>query len=265
VQVFIRGVNNELIRELVAHSLARGGKRLRPQVLLLCCELNGGSIEKAAGAALSVELVHTASLVQDDIIDDATIRRGGQPAAKAFGNLQAVMVSDYLISRAVEAIAPYGPRVVGWLGELGCALVEGELMDYDSGKTRIDEAGYWRLVSLKTARLFEISALMGVEIADPGSTGVQRCAMFGREFGMAYQLSDDLGEFKGSQKGKQSTYRARTLPRILSERLTRDEAVKECEREIGQHLNAALGALDGFPACRAGERLAELAKISCGV
>jgi geranylgeranyl pyrophosphate synthase len=166
-----------------------GGKRLRPLLVLLCAGAEGG--DGAVRAAAAIELVHMATLVHDDVLDAAPLRRGLPTVAAASGRERAVAVGDLLFSRAFALLAEHGDsRAVSLLAEASVALAKGELAQrHDAFDTAISEQRYLERCRLKTARLFECACRLGRD--------EDALAAFGAEIGLAFQLLDDVLDVAG--------------------------------------------------------------------
>jgi len=172
-----------------AATLGAGGKRLRPLLVLLCAGADGG--EAAVRAAAAIELVHMATLVHDDVLDDAPLRRGRPTVAATSGRDRAVAVGDLLFSRAFALLAAHGDaRAIALLARASVALARGELAQrqdaYDAG---LPEQRYLDRCRLKTGALFECACLLGRDDEALGS--------FGAEVGLAFQLLDDVLDVSG--------------------------------------------------------------------
>jgi len=170
-------------------TLSAGGKRLRPLLVLLCA--GGGGGPAAVRAATAVELVHMATLVHDDVLDDAPLRRGQPTIAATSGRAGAVAAGDFLFSRAFGLLAAAGDeRSIALLAEASVALAEGELAQrHDAFDASISEQRYLDRCRLKTARLFECACLLGRD-----APALRR---FGGEIGLAFQLLDDVLDVSG--------------------------------------------------------------------
>ncbi len=181
--------HGELLGGDVAATLDAGGKRLRPLLVLLCAGADGG--EEAVRAAAAIELVHMATLVHDDVLDDAPLRRGQPTVAAASGRERALAVGDLLFSRAFALLAEHGDaRSVSLLAEASVALARGELAQrQDAFDTGISEQRYLDRCRLKTAKLFECACRLGRD--------VDALAVFGAEIGLAFQLLDDVLDVSG--------------------------------------------------------------------
>jgi geranylgeranyl pyrophosphate synthase len=202
-------------------TLASGGKRLRPLIVLLCAGPDGG--ERAARAATAVELVHMATLVHDDVLDAAPLRRGLPTVAARSGRERAVATGDLLFSRAfAELGADGGQRQVELLSSASVALALGELAQRrDAYDTAVSHEAYLARCTLKTARLFECACLLG-RVGD-GMPEEPELAAFGREIGLAFQLLDDVldvsgpPERTGKARGTDLLDGTVTLPLILAQ------------------------------------------------
>ncbi len=172
-----------------AATLAAGGKRLRPMLVLLCAGQDGG--EASVRAATAIELIHMATLVHDDVLDQAPLRRGHPTVAASSGRGRAVATGDLLFSRAFGLLADAGDgRAVTLLAEASVALARGELTQrQDAFDLSISERRYLDRCRLKTAKLFECACLLGHD--DP------HLREFGAEVGLAFQLLDDVLDVAG--------------------------------------------------------------------
>jgi geranylgeranyl pyrophosphate synthase len=204
-------------------TLTAGGKRLRPILVLMAAGESSG--DRAVPAATAVELVHMATLVHDDILDGAPVRRGRPTVVARAGRDRALGVGDLLLSRAFAELAVDGrQQEVAELSSASVALALGELAQrHDAYDTSISEDRYLERCSLKTARLFESACRVG-RLAS-GAPGTEQLAQFGREIGLAFQLLDDVldvsgpPERTGKARGTDLLDGTVTLPLILARRL----------------------------------------------
>ena len=192
VEQLLRGAiagHGETLGEDAAATLEAGGKRLRPMLVLLCAGPEGG--EGTVRAAAAIELVHMATLVHDDVLDDAPLRRGLPTVAATSGRGRAVATGDLLFSRAFALLAEAGDaRSVALLADASVALARGELAQRrDAFDLGISEERYLGRCRLKTARLFECACLLGRDDA--------RLREFGAGVGLAFQLLDDVLDVSG--------------------------------------------------------------------
>jgi geranylgeranyl pyrophosphate synthase len=183
------GGDGGLLGEDAAATLAAGGKRLRPMLVLLCAGQEGDSA--SVRAATAIELIHMATLVHDDVLDEAPLRRGHPTVAATSGRHRAVATGDVLFSRAFALLADAGDsRAVALLAEASVSLARGELAQrHDAFDLTISEQRYLDRCRLKTARLFECACLLGHD--DPN------LREFGGEIGLAFQLLDDVLDVAG--------------------------------------------------------------------
>jgi len=237
-------------------TLRAGGKRLRPMLVLLCAGPNAG--DSALRAAAAIELVHMATLVHDDVLDAAPLRRGLPTVVATAGREQATAVGDLLLSRAFsELAAPGAERQVQLLARASVGLALGELAQRrDAFDTTISAERYLARCRLKTARLFECACLIGRASAGAPNGSAEQLESFGREIGLAFQLLDDVldvagpAERTGKARGTDLLDGTVTLPLIIARErdpelaqldlreLTPESAERACDRI------AATGALD---------------------
>jgi geranylgeranyl pyrophosphate synthase len=183
------GQHGELLRGDAAATLDAGGKRLRPMLVLLCAGPERS--ERALRAAAAIELVHMATLVHDDVLDDAPLRRGLPTVAASSGRGRAVSTGDLLFSRAFALLAEEAEaRPIALLADASVALARGELAQRrDAFDLSVTEERYLERCRLKTARLFECACLLGA--------GEESLREFGAEIGLAFQLLDDVLDVSG--------------------------------------------------------------------
>jgi geranylgeranyl pyrophosphate synthase len=234
-----------------AATLTAGGKRLRPILVLLCAGPDAG--EGAVRAATAVELVHMASLVHDDVLDAAPLRRGRPTVVARSGRAAATAVGDLLLSRAFAELCGDdgdGLRRVRLLSAAALALAQGELTQRaDAFDADVSAERYLDRCRLKTARLFECACLIGAE-PEPAPAEALALATFGREIGLAFQLLDDVLDVAGppsrtgKARGTDLLDGTVTLPLILAR--ARDSALAEID----------LRALDAEAAERVCDRIA---------
>ena len=245
---FLAGVDTGEIRQGMAHSLKSPGKRLRPLTLLLVAELNGGTIERALDAALGMEFIHTASLIQDDILDEGMKRRGELTSHEKFGIFIAMVSADYLISHAMQLYAGYDSRSVLAFGRAGKELAVGEVLDVKSRFAGASEDYYVRCVRLKTASIFASCFEIGARAAGADEEKAQLCFRMGDEFGIAYQIVDDLVEFtRIDDENKKSLQQSYILPLVYMETMSRDQAVDACMAHVERRIAAIEDMLKSFP------------------
>jgi octaprenyl-diphosphate synthase len=245
---FLASVETDEIRQGMAHSLKTPGKRLRPLTLLLVAEMNGGTIDRALDAALGMEFIHTASLVQDDILDEGLKRRGELTSHEKFGIFIAMVSADYLISHAMQLFAGYDPKSVIAFGRAGQQLAEGEVMDVKSRFAGASEDYYVRCVRLKTASIFASCFEVGARAAGADEEKAQLCFRMGDEFGIAYQIVDDLIEFTQiDDENKKSLQQSYILPLVYMEDMSKEQAIDACMAHVDRRIAAIEAMLTAFP------------------
>jgi octaprenyl-diphosphate synthase len=244
------------IKQMIEYVLLGGGKRSRPIIVLLSTEICNGNVFDSINAAVAIELVHTVSLIQDDILDKVASRRGRPSAHEKFGAGFALLCSDLLISKAVELISNYEKAIVQEFAKAGLLMSEGEILDLKKHRNKMD---YYGCISKKTAALFAASASIGGMIARGKRDGfVERLAGFGAELGIAYQIVDDLLEFLETQDlGK-----AKLLPLAAKNDVNSPAEVARAIFEVvKEHSKLAKQQLEWFNECEAKQKLLKLVDI----
>ncbi len=202
------GSDVALVRQVAEHIIAGGGKRLRPALLLASAGAAG--YQGAAGAASDaarfelaavIEFIHTATLLHDDVVDASELRRGRQTANAAFGDAAAVLVGDFLYSRAFQMMVGLNDmRVMQVLADATNTIAEGEVLQlmncHDPG---VDENRYLEVIRRKTAKLFEAAARLGAVRARASAPVEEGLAEYGMRLGTAFQLIDDVLDYSGDE------------------------------------------------------------------
>jgi octaprenyl-diphosphate synthase len=188
-----------LVREVARYIVASGGKRLRPALLLLACRAVGYAGEARLQLAAVVEFIHTATLLHDDVVDESHLRRGRSTANAAFGNAAAVLVGDFLYSRAFQMMVELDDmRVMQVLAEATNTIAGGEVLQLmGSHDPEVDEARYLEVIRRKTAKLFEAAARLGGVLARSAPAVEAGLADYGVHVGTAFQLIDDVLDYSG--------------------------------------------------------------------
>lgn len=180
--------------ELASHLIVAGGKRLRPVLTVVAAQVTGGpSTDAAVQGGIACELVQTGSLYHDDVIDESYSRRGVETVNAKWGNLQAILAGDFLLSRASEIAASLGAEVAGLLAHTIGRLCEGEIEQlrhtYNSARP---ESSYLSSIGGKTAALFATATRIGGLVAELDRTQVEALTDYGHAYGMVFQIVDDI-------------------------------------------------------------------------
>jgi octaprenyl-diphosphate synthase len=189
-----------LINQIGAHIVSAGGKRMRPALVLLAARALGCKSAEPPQLAAVIEFIHTATLLHDDVVDHADRRRGQKTANAVWGNPGAVLSGDFLYSRSFQMMVDVGRMpVMRVLADTTNAIAEGEVLQLmNCGDPDVTEARYLRVIELKTARLFQAAAQLGAIAADAGEKAQEQMARYGHELGIAYQIEDDLLDYRAS-------------------------------------------------------------------
>ena len=195
-----------LVNTVAAHILNSGGKRIRPLLLLLCARLCGYAGREHHQLGSLVEFIHTATLLHDDVVDDADISRGRQTARKVWGNQVSILVGDYLYSKAMCQVVEFRSQKINEVLAEACKkMAEGEVLQlYYNGNPAMPEGDYIKIVEHKTAGLIAASCRMGAIFAE-ASEEQQDCVFrFGQYLGIAFQVVDDTLDYtaNGASLGK---------------------------------------------------------------
>ena len=284
------------LRSALEHLLTAGGKRIRPTLGLLVGNMLGAPEEKLITLGASVELLHTATLVHDDLIDGALLRRGMPTLNARWSPAATVLTGDFLFARAAKLAAEtdYLP-LMKLFSETLATIVNGELTQMFSARGVIKRSNYYERIYAKTASLFEMSALAAAMVATEDEGTRESIKSFGYEVGMAFQIVDDILDFTGDQStvGKPigsdllnglvtlpAIYFAEANPRnadVLSlpeggwketarvqrlvDAVRQSRAIEQSMEEARQAVRRALNSLEDAPACPEREALEDLAKF----
>jgi octaprenyl-diphosphate synthase len=239
----------DAVTSIAQYLQANGGKRLRPTLLLLACRMFSEAGESAVRLAAVVELIHTATLVHDDVIDGATTRRGKPSTNEIWGNHRSVLAGDWLYMQAFQiALRERNFQILDILIGLTQMMVEGELLQLERiGRIDISETDYMELIDRKTASLFSACARLGGIVAGADLSTDSRLSEYGWSLGIAFQLVDDVLDFTsqeavlGKPVGNDLREGKVTLPLIY--------ALKAASREEHSLVETVLreGAYDGVP------------------
>jgi octaprenyl-diphosphate synthase len=188
-----------LVRQVGEYIIESGGKRLRPAVLVLSARACGYGGRDDFTLAAVIEMIHTATLLHDDVVDDSALRRGHATANAAFGNAASVLVGDFLYSRAFQLMVGVGSmRVLEIVSNATNVIAEGEVLQLvHAGDPSLDEARYLGVIQRKTAKLFEAAAQLGAVLAGAPAEREAALARYGMHLGTAFQLIDDVLDYSG--------------------------------------------------------------------
>jgi Geranylgeranyl pyrophosphate synthase len=245
------GSDVELIPQLARHLISSGGKRLRPMVTLAAAQMFGYSGEGHVKLATSVEFMHTATLLHDDVVDESDLRRGKQTARMIWGNQASVLVGDFLLGQAFRMMVEVGSLdALEVLSDAAAVIAEGEVMQLGVAKNlETTEDEYLAVIKAKTAALFSAAAEVGPIIAKASRSDRSALRSYGTNLGLAFQLVDDALDYGGSTRdlGKNVGDDFRegkvTLPVILAYRRGSEEERRFWKDAIeGEQADAA--ALD---------------------
>lgn len=186
-----------LINELIEHILSCGGKRIRPIVVLLTARAFNHQGQQAIDLAAAIELIHTATLLHDDVVDHASLRRGRQTANTLWGNQASVLVGDFLYSRAFQLIVKLQKLdIINIFANATNIIAEGEVMQLlNCRNPDTSEAAYFEVIQRKTAKLFEVGAQAGTALSNYTEQQMQAMQQYGMSLGIAYQLIDDALDY----------------------------------------------------------------------
>jgi len=236
--------DNKLQQEVLSYVGSRRGKQLRPLLVLLCAQICNPVTDKTHRSAVALELLHTASLIHDDVVDSSDTRRGVAAVHTKWTNKVAVLIGDYMLAKVIGLVAEVrNIRILEIVSALGRSLSSGEMVQLHVGQSMwIDEARYHQVIEQKTAQLFQACAEAGAESA--GCTARQRTALreYGKLLGLCFQIKDDIFDYSDLEDlGKPTMSDLRdgkvTLPLIEAlRRAPQPEA--EHIRELGELLAA---------------------------
>lgn len=273
------------ITEIGDYLRQSGGKRIRPALVLLAAQLAGCEPGPRVRLAAIVEMIHAATLIHDDIIDEAATRRGRASANARWGNPMCVLAGDWLYMQAFRlALGERHFAILDALIALTQFMVEGELLQLEMQFRLVTPAQHLELIERKTARLFAVASQLGAMAAGQPAAAIERLGAYGRHLGLAFQMVDDILDFTASPEllgkpvGNDLREGKMTLPAIyayqdaapderaqiervmqdggyghvslaeIQELVTRNGALARAQRECREQAELALAALGGFPA-----------------
>ena len=191
----------DMIPQLAGHIIAAGGKRLRPMLTLGSARMCGYQGTRHLGLAASVEFIHTATLLHDDVVDESDLRRGSASANAVWGNKASVLVGDFLFSRAFQLMVADGSlEVLDILSNTSAVIAEGEVMQLiTTNDTETGEPAYLDVIRAKTAQLFAAACMLGAVVAERPKVEEEALDTFGINLGIAFQVIDDVLDYSAKQ------------------------------------------------------------------
>ena len=191
----------DMIPQLAGHIIAAGGKRLRPMLTLGSARMCGYQGTRHLGLAASVEFIHTATLLHDDVVDESDLRRGSASANAVWGNKASVLVGDFLFSRAFQLMVADGSlEVLDILSNASAVIAEGEVMQLiTTNDTETGEPAYLDVIKAKTAQLFAAACKLGAVVAERPKVEEEALDTYGINLGIAFQVIDDVLDYSAKQ------------------------------------------------------------------
>ena len=280
VQLFDSVLTHEedFMRRVLEYVRGRKGKMMRPILVLLLAKELGTIAEPTLHAAVSLELLHTSSLIHDDVVDESELRRGRKTANNLFGNAAAVLVGDFLYTRAFQLMVGSGSmKILKVMADATNIIAEGEVMQLmNIGNIDITEAQYLQVIQYKTAKLFEAAAQVGAILA--GASAEQEAALrdYGMYVGTAFQIIDDVLDYSGDPEqigknvGDDLAEGKPTLPLIYLMNQGRQEAaadvraaLQNADRSYFEKIHAHVAASDALSYCIAQAKAAAGKAAAC--
>ena len=228
-----------LLSQVLEHIKSRGGKRMRPMLILLIAKNYGGISSVTQHSAVGLELLHTASLVHDDVVDESKERRGQASVNAVYNNKVAVLVGDYVLSTALLNVAlTNNTHIVQSLAELGRTLSNGEILQLSNiQNSEFSEEVYYEVIKMKTAALFEACCEIGAMSANATEEDLEKAKTFGRNLGIIFQIRDDIFDYYDSKEigkptGNDMSEGKLTLPVLYALNSTHDSEMEEIARKV---------------------------------
>ncbi len=243
IELFNHALTHEdgLLSQVLSHIRQRGGKRMRPMLILLTAKNYGQVSSVTQHAAVGLELLHTASLVHDDVVDESAERRGQASVNATYDNKVAVLVGDFILSTALLHVSKTGnQRIVEYLAELGRTLAAGEILQLTNIQNQeISEEVYYQIIKNKTAALFEACASIGALSAGASDEDVKLAAQFGQNLGVMFQIRDDIFDYYDSKEigkptGNDMAEGKLTLPVIYALKNHRMDSMMTLAKKVKQ-------------------------------
>ncbi len=271
----------EVLRDASTHILAAGGKRVRPRLMMLMyLALGGEDIAYAAAPAAAIELMHTASVVHDDINDHGIMRRGRPSVNAIWGRTFALLTGDFLFTSVYQLMAPYKDLNI-MLARAATALVEGETLQAHAVKTNtFTREAYARIISLKTAALFQSAGEIGARLANATPEQIEAAATYAFNIGMAFQIVDDILDIVGDEAklGKtagidieqgrgfvvansDASSNPADIVDNIKQKLMSGDYLQEARQQAEAFVNMAIACLDALPPSPYRDELIALAEL----
>ncbi|MEQ1933837.1 MAG: polyprenyl synthetase family protein, partial [Fimbriimonadaceae bacterium] len=243
----------DLVSQVGLHTLAAGGKRLRPALVVLAARACGlpFDAERARKIGAAMEMIHMATLIHDDVIDHAATRRGRSTAAAEFGNTASILSGDVLLSKAMAILCRDGDiRIIRTVSEAVVELAEGEVAELATrGNFDLAQEEHFRILRLKTASFIEACCQVGGMICEADDDTIEALGQYGHHLGIAFQLVDDLLDYSGDHKktGKPVATDfcegCATLPLILFNSLGSEHDLRQVSERFGCSGPEEIGAI----------------------
>ncbi len=234
--------SNGLLSQVLDHIRQREGKRMRPMLILLIARNFGKINDVTLNAAVGLELLHTASLVHDDVVDESLVRRGQASVNAVYDNKVAILVGDYILSTALLHVSyTHSEVIVRYLSELGQTLSNGEILQLTNIQNEdISEEVYYQVIKQKTATLFAACAAIGAESVNATHNQVIAARSFGENLGIIFQIKDDIFDYSdskviGKPTGNDLSEGKLTLPVIYALNSTQNEEMMVLAKKVKAH------------------------------
>ena len=270
--------NVALINQMSSYIISAGGKRLRPLLLLLCARATNYQGKHHRLMAVVIELIHTATLLHDDIVDESATRRGKDTANEVWGNAASVLVGDFLYSRAFEMmVEPDSMKIMKILSKATNEIAQGEVLQLlNCQNADLTEAEYYQVIERKTAVLFQAATQIGGILSEVDSTQEQALKDYGLHLGNAFQIIDDVLDYEsdsetmGKEVGDDLAEGKTTLPMIYAlahtsgaDKQLLEEAINNADNSNIADVVHILQSVDAFGYTRAqAKKSADLAKAT---
>lgn len=231
-----------MLAQALDHIRKRAGKRMRPMLILLMARNYGEVSEVTQHSAVGLELLHTASLVHDDVVDESSERRGQASVNATYNNKVAVLVGDYILSTALLHVSySHSEIIVRYLAQLGRVLSNGEILQLSAiNNKEISEDIYYQVIKQKTAALFEACAAIGALSANASEEEVEAAKEFGQNLGIIFQIRDDIFDYYdspeiGKPTGNDMAEGKLTLPVIYAVNHAEYPSVRNLALKVKDH------------------------------